>query len=451
MTLTNQRNDQYDDPKDEQGSYVLSPAGKSRIEPLSETEVQDIAGRDAAANIIRKRIEELYADEPTAKEELKEVKQEQAEQRPLSKHQAYLQQLQATATSVADIQTKWHEYYASLPEEEKHQVWREFYDEQAKHSRYAQFAQKQPEQGGRPVDPLHSSMRSGNAPQKTVVSHHDIATPSATHKRVRDMRSAKDVKNIISNNVNAGGKINARHHFQSLIFGLGIGMLVIFIALFGLFNELIIAPFIQPSRNVSATPIILTTDGIAATNESKVIIPKINVEIPLDFSIKSMTEEDIQKGLETGVVHYPTTSMPGEQGNAAFFGHSSNNIFNPGKYKFAFVLLSKLESGDMFYITHQGKAYGYKVFKTQIVNPEDTWVLGPVADKPVTATLITCDPPGTTKHRLVVWGEQVSPDPAGAAASTASGSTSSTTTTTSSTTLPGAPPSAWQRFKNWLF
>lgn len=445
MTIQDQPTSETEEPDTKPVGYILAKNNQTRIEPIHQIVPAKTPGRDAAANIIRKRIEELYSGEPAVKEELKEIKQEEHR---LSRHQLYLKDLQATATSVADIQTKWHQYYSELPEEEKHQVWKEFYAEQAKHSRYAHFAAEQPTQAARPLNPNDQFMRSGNAPQRTVVSNHEIATPSASSKRIRDMRSANDIKQSISRKVSSGGKLKAKHHFQSLFFGLGMGAIVLFIVMFGLFNELIIAPFIQPNRNVSATPIILSTDGISATNESKIIIPKINVEIPIDYTLTSLTEEIVQKGLETGVVHYPITSLPGELGNTAYFGHSSNNIFNPGKYKFAFVLLSKLENGDMFYITYSGKVYAYKVFKQQVVNPEDTWVLGAVPDKPVTAALITCDPPGTTKHRLVVWGEQISPDPGTATAGTNS---TAVTTDSSAYVLPGPAPSIWKRFTSWLF
>lgn len=431
---------------DQTNSYLLQKNNTQRVEPSAAFVKSETEGRDAAANIIRQRIAELYTDEPEVKDELTEINNTKNLQ---SKHQIYLKNLQDTAKSVAEIQTGWHQYYTNLPEQEKHQVWQEFYAEQAKQSRYAEFVAKQPKIPETTTNPLQSSMRSGNAPERAVVSTHEIATSSAAQKRLRDMRSAREIKQAISYNASQQGILKAKHHFQSLLFGLSAGAIVIIVVMFGLFNELIIAPFIQPNRNVSATPIILTTDGIANTNESKIIIPKINVEIPIDYSLTSLTEADVQKGLESGVIHYPATVMPGEIGNGAYFGHSSNNIFNPGKYKFAFVLLSKLENGDMFYITYNGKAYAYKVFKKQVVNPGDTWVLGAVPDKPVTATLITCDPPGTTKHRLVVWGEQISPD---AGTATASTNTSATIeNTTSASELPGPAPSMWQRIKSWIF
>jgi sortase (surface protein transpeptidase) len=130
----------------------------------------------------------------------------------------------------------------------------------------------------------------------------------------------------------------------------------------------------------------------------------------------------------------------------AFFGHSSNNIFNKGKYKFAFVLLSQLQPGDMFYLTYNKNVYAYKVYDKKIVNPEEVWILNAVKGKTATATLITCDPPGTTLHRLAVWGEQVSPDPASNTPSTQQVAPANT-----SKELTSPPVSLWGRFTSWVF
>ena len=140
-------------------------------------------------------------------------------------------------------------------------------------------------------------------------------------------------------------------------------------------------------------------------------------------------------------MHYPTTVNPGEIGNAAFFGHSSNNILNPGKYKFAFVLLHQLTIGDTFYLTYNQKIYVYKVINRQVVDPSNVSVLDAVPGQTATATLITCDPPGTSLHRLVVVGQQISPNPSTNVASSVPQSTSS-----SVSTLPGNGPSLFTKF-----
>ena len=85
------------------------------------------------------------------------------------------------------------------------------------------------------------------------------------------------------------------------------------------------------------------------------------------------------------------------------YGHSSNNIFNKGQYKFAFVLLHLLQPGDTFYLTKDGKVYVYKVFSKRIVEPTEVSVLLPVDGHQATATLITCDPPGTSLGASLLW------------------------------------------------
>ena len=67
--------------------------------------------------------------------------------------------------------------------------------------------------------------------------------------------------------------------------------------------------------------------------------------------------------------------------------------------------------GDTFYITKDGKLYAYKVFDKKVVEPNQVEVLNPIEGHTATATLITCDPPGTSLRRLVVVGDQISPDP----------------------------------------
>jgi sortase A len=123
-------------------------------------------------------------------------------------------------------------------------------------------------------------------------------------------------------------------------------------------------------------------------------------------------------------------------------GHSSNNILNSGKYKFAFVLLRKLEIDDTFFLHKDGIRYTYKVYDKKVVPPTDVSVLGP-ADRANTATLITCDPPGTSVNRLIIVAEQISPDPAGNTAATIE-------TEPVTEELPSNAESLWSRLTSWL-
>jgi LPXTG-site transpeptidase (sortase) family protein len=371
-----------------------------------------------AAELIRRKLEQIYAQEPGALHEL-----EEAESRPdRSKHQEFMYQLGTSGKDLATIQTEWHNYYQKLPDREKHVVWQEFYASQ----------------------PTLSGQSVGET--LALAEHKHQAATSGGRKRqagpkLRDARSVREVQGAIRHNVTAGGQLKAKHHLQSLLFGLGSGLIVVVIFLFGFFNEVVIAPFIQPSRVATSTPLIVGNNSVAPTPNPEVIIPKINVEIPVNYTETSTNESVIENDLESGVVHYPTTVLPGELGNTAYFGHSSNNIFNKGKYKFAFVLLHTLVEGDTFYLTNNNKVYVYKVISRQIVEPNNVGVLGPVAGQTATATLITCDPPGTSLHRLIVVGQQISPDPSGNAAA----ATPAAAQTTAPVALPGNGPTLWTR------
>ena len=417
---------------------------------------------DAAVELVRRKVAEAYSEEPSVKEELKEV----VEHLPHpSKHQRFMESLSKSGKSLAHIQTEWHNYYQQLPDQEKHEVWQEFYRANQQNSRFTQTVTGA-QTAASIANAEHPSHTAGHAAPKmtgvdatasknedkpahqAVIRDHIPKSYSAKKYPKPRAASAKIKKQLLEKvALSANAQAKAKQHFQSLAFGVVTGLVVLAVFLFGFFNEMFIAPFIQPSRHVSATPIILNADSVAASDTPEVIIPKINVQIPTVFDEKSVNEADVQRALERGVIHYPTTVLPGQQGNTAFFGHSSNNIFNKGKYKFAFVLLHELVPGDIFYLTHNKTVYSYRVFDKRIVPPTEVSVLDAVPNKPATATLITCDPPGTSTNRLVVWGEQISPDPTGAPAP----QSPTVGQEAPPEQLPSEGPTMWKRFWGWLF
>jgi sortase A len=381
---------------------------------------------DPALQLIRSKINALHGQEPDAREEAQEVNS--LTHRP-SKHQAYMRDLSASGKSLAEIQTAWHNYYVGLSDEDKHQVWQEFY---ANHDNAkAKIATK--EESPEPQQKPSSSNQSAPI-------HSYNSTPKK-QRNTRSPRTVAHVKNQLLTTASnrATSKLKAKQHFQSLLFGVGMGSIVVLVLLFGFFNDRFIAPFITPSRAVSSTPILIDSGG-SVSQEPKVVIPKINVEIPVVYDEPSVEEDAIQNALERGVVHYATTPNPGEKGNSVIFGHSSNNILNKGKYKFAFVLLNRLEIGDTFYLNKDGVRYAYRIYEKRIVKPTEVDVLN-ATSKTATATLITCDPPGTTLNRLVVIGEQISPSPDTNKESTATQPDAQTTI------IPSNAPSLWQRIK----
>jgi sortase A len=413
-----------DQSEPHQTNLILSKS-QPQLTPLTDAEKASIAA-NPAADLIREKLDRIYRMEPDARAEEREA--EAARHR--SRHQQFMYDLSTSGRSLADIQVAWHEYYVNLPNDQKHEVWQEFYANNQAQPSLPERSEPAP-QHAREIITQHAAQAQG---QRAVVSQH-MAEPQLSYERPK--RRPSVVRQKIRHQVQkrtANMSTNTRHNLHSLGFGLASGFIILLIFLFGFFNEVMIAPFIQPGRG-SAAPVIVTTSSVDATSPS-IIIPKINVQIPVVYDLPDGSEATVENGLENGVVHYPTTKLPGQMGNAAFFGHSSNNIFNKGKYKFAFVLLHKMKEGDTFYLTYGGQVYGYKVISTKIVSPSQVDVLYDIPGQTATATLMTCDPPGTSLNRLIVVGQQVSPDPANNVAGT-------TFDQASSGELPSNGPTLW--------
>lgn len=200
-----------------------------------------------------------------------------------------------------------------------------------------------------------------------------------------------------------------------------------------------IKQYIAPG-SVVTTPVIVEPDAEANVGpDPKIIIPKIGVEAPVVYDEPRVDEASYQAALERGVVRLGNTANPGTKGNIVIGGHSSNNVFNAGGYKYVFVNLRQLDVGDIFYLNFEGVRYTYKVtVAKKIVAPNDTSVLQQTS-RP-TVTLFTCDPPGTNINRLIVQADQISPDPSGAAKNTAQ-----QTPANSENALPSVAPSLWDR------
>lgn len=151
--------------------------------------------------------------------------------------------------------------------------------------------------------------------------------------------------------------------------------------------------------------------------ENRIIIPKLNLNVPLVTpSFDSLLREDwegvetdIQDALQHGVVHYPGTARPGQAGNFFITGHSSYYPWAEGKYKTVFARLHELNPGDEYWVYYGGDKHRYIVGEKKEVKPSDVTVLDqPVGER--VATIMTCTPVGTTLRRLIVTATEVDPE-----------------------------------------
>lgn len=148
----------------------------------------------------------------------------------------------------------------------------------------------------------------------------------------------------------------------------------------------------------------------------RLIIPDLNLNIPLiDVPVKG--EEDFSEGqfdaeLMQGAVKYPTTPMPGAQGNTLIFGHSSTEWRKHNEYGFIFRNLPKLQVGQRFQIVWKGQLMTYEMVERKIVLPKQVsdYYHEIQEQEGSFVTLMGCYPIGSNAKRIMVVAKQVDND-----------------------------------------
>ena len=195
------------------------------------------------------------------------------------------------------------------------------------------------------------------------------------------------------------------------------GITVVLAILFLQYNRLIFAPimaYVSPG-NAPASQIEAVDPTITQTvsAEPRLIIPKLNIDVPIRFDVAL---SDVMSAMNNGVAHYRiagASAYPGEIGNFVITGHSAGDIYSSNPYKYIFSGLERLEDGDLIYVNYNSVRYTYQVVKKEVVEPSNVAALVVNTDKPL-ITLVTCTPLGTSRYRLLVTGEQISPSTEGA-------------------------------------
>ena len=240
------------------------------------------------------------------------------------------------------------------------------------------------------------------------------------------------LKERIQKKASSSFQLSKKHRKFIPIFA---GVFTVLFILFLQYNRLIFAPimaYIAPGNsNDTEITAIDPTITAAPTAEPKLIIPKLNVDVPAHFNIANDTAT-INNAMNHGVAQFKipgADALPGQVGNLVISGHSAGDIYSNNQYKFIFSGLERLQDNDLIYVNYNSVRYTYKVTKKQTVEPTDVAALVYPTSKPI-LTLITCTPLGSDRYRLLVTAEQVSPTYEEKAVSTP-------TSTDSTTALPG--------------
>lgn len=343
--------------------------------------------RDAAANVVRGQLDALYGAQQTAAT---------PQQQPASTGQPTAQQTSAPATN------DWQQY---------HTQWQQYYQKYYEQYYVGHLSQA--------IDQQKKS--------------------SQTPKEKRDEELLDMRQKIISRATSTASKARKSRHFIPIASAAVVVLIVAFLQ----YNEVLFAnvqAYISPGAINPQNIVVDPTADVKVSPDPKLIIPKINVDVPVVYGA-NYDHDSQMKAMEKGVSHFAipgANSVPGQIGNTVFSGHSSNDLFDPGDYKFIFAQLDKLQIGDTIYVNYNSIRYTYTITKKEVVMPSQVDKLTYQTDKPI-LTLITCTPLGTAEKRLLVTAEQVSPDPAKAAAA------NTTSSTGTGAVMTGNGPSALER------
>ncbi len=161
----------------------------------------------------------------------------------------------------------------------------------------------------------------------------------------------------------------------------------------------------QMESPATAVETASASSSSSSTLAVRLVIPRLGIDAPI-VEPSARNEKAFQEALENGIAHFPGTALPGRNGNAYFFGHSSDYLWSPGAYKNVFAKLMSARVGDEIEVTDaSGTPYLYRVTGMKIVSPKDLSVLSQGDGKKKMLTLQTSYPLGTALKRFVVTAE----------------------------------------------
>ncbi|MEI7918142.1 MAG: sortase [Candidatus Saccharibacteria bacterium] len=402
-------------PNQPDNGQIIPPPPIQGPDLKTSSERSYLQNNEAAAQIIRSQIDNLYAGQATTTTSQIAITPDKAT--PIADIDPY-QRTHVEHPAIQNVEwkkyhTAWQDYYQKYYEG--------YYKHHVKLAAQQQVINTQTEK----LSP---------AEKKSYFSHNPEPTTATTDEEIMfDLR-----QRLIGKVKESATKVKKSRHFWPLISGL----IAVLILLFVQYNQVLVSnvvAYVSPGNIDPQNIVISPITDISVSPDPKLIIPKINIDVPVVYDIGNDYKSQMA-AMANGLAHFVipgASSHPGQIGNTVLAGHSSNDLFDGGDYKFVFAQLDRLNIGDTIYANYNSKRYTYTVTKKETVNPNDVSKLVYPTTKPI-LTLLTCTPLGTAKYRLFVTAEQISPDPS-------QSTVAPNSDTTSVATIPGNSPTLIER------
>ena len=366
--------------------------------------------RQAAAQIARKKVLAAYTEAAEKSARASRVENQHLKDRPIT--------TKINSESWKKYHSAWQDYYQKY--------YSEYYSNAARNY-IAKEKLKEARDQAEEDEILYALARAGGKSDKSA----GLKLRSEIQKKATD--SAKRTRRF--------------RKFIPLMAGIAVTLFILFLQ----YNRLIFAPimaYISPG-NAPASEIEALDPTITQTvsADPRLIIPKLNIDVPIRFGVAL---PDVMSAMNNGVTHYRisgASAYPGQIGNFIITGHSAGDVYSSNPYKYIFSGLERLEDGDLIYVNYESTRYTYQVIKKEVIEPTNVAALVVETNKPL-ITLVTCTPLGTSRYRLLVTGEQISPSYDESA--DAEEEAGKLTPVTDEVELPSNEPSFFEGIWNWL-
>lgn len=155
-----------------------------------------------------------------------------------------------------------------------------------------------------------------------------------------------------------------------------------------------------------AAPIVNTANFPYSEKLNSLEIPTLNLVTPLVIG-QSTDIAALERDLDKGVVYYPGSVLPGQNGQIVVLGHSAPPNWPRVKHDWVFSDIESLKVGDQIVIFFNNRQYTYRVIEKSIIKKgQDVGTFG-LTGKNNVLTIVSCWPPGKDYQRIAVSAELI--------------------------------------------
>lgn len=144
----------------------------------------------------------------------------------------------------------------------------------------------------------------------------------------------------------------------------------------------------------------------AVVQESRILIPSVGIDAPIQ-NVTSTDPDVLNTALLSGVVHYPGSAFPGQDGNVFLFGHSTGLAVVHNQAFRSFNRLGEVEPGDTIRIRSGSREYWYRARSRTLVHADAATIDLRTTPGMRLLTLSTCNVFGKKDDRFVIEAEFV--------------------------------------------